>query len=1124
MAAWTERSPGMHISAFALSLLTFSLIMVVASASTAAAQEFPPTVAWLLEGDQVKGIIQTSPDTLAVAIGGAKPSLRILQVSPELAIGYEVTAEVPLPGPPVQMAFDGNKYVAVATTNGFINIYNIFNLSESYIFGLPSEPRKLLFVNGSLVVLTRSLSPRLPGGALYIIVPGRSGWAEARPIIGTLLRERLESIVPINVIPVKQVNATGSAYQEALVLYQNVPVTVYTMEAVITFKIDNSTIGNVNGTIYVFDENATRFLGSGQVIEGRASIGLLSLEFPARIYVMVNGTCYSTIISRDNVTIIDGRATLSGQLVISQADRAVCPRLPRAYQLALLTVKPTGPSLEPIDVNITALSFNILDAERQGDTILLLVGGERLGIGGTAYKGQGFAYLKVSLAGGANVVSDTRFYASIGQPTSAFIFADGQGFVVGTDKGVVYAATRGPAGSYLLTWAAKIPGRIRGVAAAASPAGQHFVLAYDDLGDIEIYMYGSDGVLVPLINPQLGYFQANSTINGHVLTGKRALGATNNGILTVDHIDTLAARGPLPLNMIMARNVDLKVVDEYGDRLLNYTVTYSILSPAGTAVTSRSFNVFNKTVVQVPCISGLVTAVTIVPRDGLHDNTTVTVDCSSRTSVEAVVPRRTFTLTLVFHDTYSGKAPIGDLNVTIVNTRTGEAHTYNVSRGSERLELRLKYSEYNITVSDPTRLLYQAFTTTLKLDRDVSLEINLERRPARVQIVISTRHTAVPRDYMHILIATPEGETLFETTTTTPAVGKPVMVTALTPYRGPALLNISLSAARKDMKPFYQGVQRNFTIGLGGATLTVELKPVKYRLSVRVVSNDTGEPVPSTIEVYTAHKGRRLFRIDNSTSADVEVLRGNYTVVVTPLPDPLSKLPFYEPKTVNVSVPGDTSVTVKLVRVRTVILVKVKDPYNPAGTLIDRVTVTVDNHKIAEIKANEPLKPLRLPVRVNGSIVVFKPEKKEIYKQITKTLKPKDNGTLVIIQRNMYNVKLSVLDDEGKPVGAASINVTGLDLRYVTSAVTDSSGIAVLTLPYGSYEICCTRQGFKPKCITIQVTGATETTMALVPEPITVVKRYLPVFSALIFAVITIVVVRMYFKRILAKLAVEEEF
>ena len=301
----------------------------------------------------------------------------------------------------------------------------------------------------------------------------------------------------------------------------------------------------------------------------------------------------------------------------------------------------------------------------------------------------------------------------------------------------------------------------------------------------------------------------------------------------------------------------------------------------------------------------------------------------------------------------------------------------------------------------------------------------------------------------------------------------------------------------------------------------IRLRPMKYRLEVATRGSDTGAPVPSTIIVY--HTGKQVAKEKTNGTAVFNLVRGTYTVKAEPLPPKGYRLPLYSSAEKNVTLEGNTSLTLKLARTRELTNITIRDPYSPRGTLIDDVVVKVDGVEAATIKKGS-IGRVTLPLLINGSKVELE-SKHKLYPRIEKKLKPSKKPITVAYPRATSKLTIYVLNDVGQPVAGAHVTVSGVDVRYSTSGITLPDGTLDVNLPIGKYSICVSVPGYNPACTTAVVTlKPSRVSMTVTPKPLTIVMRYSNLIAITVFAIVVVVIIRRYFKKVLERFTQEEEF
>ncbi len=1036
-----------------------------------------------------------------------------------------------LPGKPVKIDYDGRLYVVTVTDNGFISVIDINELTTYSIFGIPGDIIETFFINKSVAILSK-LSREV--NSTYILTPGTTGWGEARLVVGTLLPTREEGLNPVQLVPIVKQFGKHNVYPEALVLYEKKPYLKYTL-VVYVATTENSTLVPLSGALVYVYATANRLVGQGIVGEnGLALIPIEEAVFPLKLIVEVRNNCYSFQISEEDTILVDNTINVTTSIVISNMSApSVCPKPERRYVMAVLRYSNGKINMTPLGVDIEAVKFRVLWAQRLiNDSYFIIVGGQELSIGDIEYKGTGFAYLIVNSIDGAFEVVDHKYYSTVNDvPIVASASIDSHLFTIGTRNGMVYIAGLGATG-YELLWPFKLVNAIRGLRVIALTEDTYLIAAYDDKS-FNIYAISlRDKTARPLLGSNKGIvlLPYGENINDIEFLNKRTvIIATNRGAYIIKNINKLMYENIMDITEILVKYLDVNIVDEYGRRVNQYNISYNLLY-GNTTIDKQSLSVHENETISVPCINNATLTLMVAPLNPIYTSITKNVTCTAHlyenSSITIKVPLHKYKVNITFVDEDLGSPPQTILHIIFVNTYTSKKFEYNVTVTNRigSLSTELKAGEYNVSVIDISGKLYNDFTFKLSVYNNTSQRIVLERKPIRVIVRINSEHKPKITDTMIIeIVDTLTGNIVFRDHYDAPRSGAPVISQFDTTYRGTAILRITFKAPEKEMMPYYENVTKNIQLYNELEYVEITLQPKKYRLEVNVRSDD-GHPIDASI-IIKSTEGEKIAEFDKTSSALTFVTRGEYVVIIDPSPINMTNIRLYENKTTKINVYKDIRLNVVVKKLREFISIILVDPFVPNGGIMDNVTIYLDGAFYKKVTKSPRRIVIRIPVLMKGSKLSIKPETKKIYTETQRDILIQDNGTVVNLERRMYTIKLVVIDDEGNGVKAASVNVQGIDVIYTSSSVTDVDGLAALMLPYGTYNIQVTARGYEDYQLPgFTVTGDATVSIILKPRPFTILKRYLNIISAIIFASVLLVFARIYFKRILEKLATEEEF
>jgi hypothetical protein len=1106
--------------------------MVIKASHALAEDRVPPYAYSVLQDENILDIIVLNNTVFAVtAIEGGQNNPIMLVVTLK---NYSLTPHVLstlLPGEPKKVDYEGKQYIVSVTDNGFVTAIDVNSLLAYSVFGIPGDVIEAFFINKSVAILSE-LSREV--NSTYILTPGTTGWSEARLVVGTLLPMREEGLNPVQLVPVVEQFGEHNVYHEALVLYEKKPYMRYTLAAYIATAVNSTLVPLSGAPVYVYT-TTNKLVGEGVVGEG--GLALIPIEeaaFPLKLIIRVGNSCYSVQVSEEDTVLVGDTINVTTSIVIDNTSiPSVCPKPERKYVMAVLRYSEGRINMTPLGVDIEAVKFRVLWAQRLvNNSYFIIVGGQELSIGDIEYKGSGFAYLIVSNRDGAFEVVDHKYYSTVNDvPIVASASIDARVFTVGTRAGMVYIAGLGVSG-YELLWPFKLASAIRGLRTVELTEDTYLIAAYDDKS-FNIYAISlRDKTARPLLGSNRGIvlLPHGENINDiEFLNARTIIIATNRGAYIIRNIDKLLHENIMDIGGILVKYLSVNVVDEYGRKVDQYNISYSLFY-GNTTIDKQVLSVHENETASVPCIEGATLTLAVTPLNPIYTNVIENITCTEHlyndSSITVKVPLREYTVNLTFVDEDIGLPPQAVLHIILANTYTNQKFEYNVTVTNRigQLSIKLKAGEYNVSVIDTSGKLYKDFTFKLDVYNNTSQKVILERKPIRVIVTVNSEYKPKTTDTMILeIVDALTGKIVFRDHYDAPRSDAPVITQFDTTYRGKAILRITFKAPEAEMMPYYENVVQNIRLYNELEYVEVTLQPKKYKLEISV-RDENGHPVNANIIIKSA-EGEKVAEFAGRSLASTFVTRGEYTVIIDPSPINMTGIRLYENKTIRIEVYKDISISVTLKKLREFISITLVDPFTLNGGIMDNVTIYLDGAFYKKVTRAAQKMTVRIPVLIKGSKLSIKPETKRIYTEVQREILVQDNGTVVSLERRMYTIKLVVIDDEGNGVKAASVNVQGIDVTYMSSSVTDVDGLATLMLPYGTYNIQVTAREYDDYQLSgFTVTGDATVSIILRPKPFTILKRYLNIISAVIFATVLLVFARIYFKKILEKLATEEEF
>jgi len=1115
-----------------LMLTTVLLASMLLSAAAEAGE--PGLIARYVYSGYVKDVTAIDDSKVLLLVSGDQPRAVVLTLDPRLHVVVRDERWWPLPGEPLAGAVspEGQLVAVAAAAGSGGSVVEVLDerLNLLSMLGVPAYPKRMFFVNDTLMVLA-SLSDGT-SNVLYALAPGRLGWGEARILVGNLLPNRLENINPLQLVPVVY---PDGAVRDAVLLYRVEPVKSWVLSMIVYAAAGNTTVPASGGEVRVYgvasNDSIETFMGAAAIgVNGTANVPIIPPQnFTSLVaYVFHNGSCYRVELPVSSIIFQAGIAAASKPVILSpELLHPSCPPPLAEYKLAYIHVTNTTVNVVdmPLSFDTSIGSLQLLRAYKLGDTLYLWLGGsgpvmEQL----CGFTGNTPGFAVVPIKAGEARLEEARCYASVGAPTAASSTPDGGLVAVATSTAQVYLAARRGDG-YQLIWAQRLAAAPVHVYTAAGENG-YAVAAADG---------GSPGrLLVALAGGKLDYtfdgawkaLTLDSRVNALSGAGAAVYVATEKGLLVIE--GALADPGaPSRLEDILVHNITLVLVDAVNGSSVAVEASYRLVyqaAPEPIVVLEGSAK--GNGSILLPCGPGSVLEANITPLSAFYRPERLLLSCDNvRGEVRVELQRADARLVMRFVDSYTMEPPIGLFNVTVTGVDTGFNRSLQLGfeRGDNTLVLQLPAGVYSVTVLGPEDLYMPYTIATVNVIGNTSLDVTLQRRAATVTIVLRATETSNPPDTLVVKVIGENNLLIYETNVTAPEGGKAELRFA-TLYRGAATLEVTAVPSGGAKASFYRNTSKQFEIWGLESSVELQLEPALYPLTVTVRAADTGERLASNITVLDTRGKIEIASAVNVSEATFNLKRGRYQVHIAPVPSrEYMGFRLYSNKTIPVDVGPAVTLRVELERVREPTPVLIKDPFSLNNEVIDTVTIYLDGRKVYTWNEGDKTTTLNLPVKLDGSVLEVE-SKRNLYKPLKEKLKPTNKTVVVVLERKTFRITVKLLDDTGNPVGAATIRVRGLNLKYETQAITDDNGVALLDLPFGSYQFCYEAPGYLPECHTVTVQGTQEVSYVLKPQPITLVKRYMPLIIAVAISAALIAIVRYYFKRVVERLAAEEEF
>ena len=1011
--------------------------------------------------------------------------------------------------------------IAVGLSNGVIDILAA-NGSLIYEFATPSAPSALAFVGRTLLVLERV------GGenVLYAVAPTTLGWFEARLAVGNLVSVREERLIPLQLLRVD-----GAPW--ALLLAEAKPLNLTAgaaqLSGVLLAAGPNNTLTPLSNAVVVSVDPASGTI-LGNTTTG--STGAFTVPVPPRftsivLYVEVNNTCYSFTVSANMATRIGNSYTLNTPLVLRPGTPPVaCPREVKGYRLLLLKpgTEPLQPATELLQVNLSSTQLRLVDAYLNEGRLYIWVEGQGL-VTGANTRLPTLLSMVVDSKTLTPLKQLWRYYYTPEPVTTVTHSPDAGLALAATSRGLVLAAAR-VNGAYTLLWSTQAGGPVTALLAQRlGNTSYYLAAAATSRGTLSAaYISPATGKARLLTSSNgLPYIQLGAPVTALAATPPALAAATTRGVAAINNVLTPSAPGETisSLKPYTLTKQAIRVLDERGNIVNSFTVTYALTYNGTVLYKGKALGENGEAEIMTIYVANI--SLNITPLDTIHVPTRIETRCSKL--VENPVLKlaiRNFTLTLRLLDSYTGNPPETPLEITIESRHLAKPIRLSYRPGAAAAyTLSLKADTYNITVQDLTHSLYYTYTATVSLYSDKTVTIRLARIPVLLTVAITSSYTAKPNDILVITLEAPNGKKLAEARLPAPAAGMTKRIDLVTRYRGKAYIVVKPQPTGGAKAAFYAPEKIEVNLTKTRIEAEVRLKPMKYRLEVATRASDTGAPVPSIIAVYSS--GKAVAKEKTRGEAVFELLRGSYTVKAEPLPPRGYRLPLYSGAESNVTLEGNASVTLELRRTRKLTNVTIRDPYSPNGALIDDVTVKVDGVEAAELKKGS-IGKVTLPLLLNGSKVELE-SKHKLYPRMEKKLKPSAKPITIAYPRATSKLTIYVLNDVGQPVAGAHVTITGVDVRYSTSGITLPDGTLDVNLPIGKYQVCVSVPGYNPACTSATVgVKPVRVSMTVTPKPLTIVMRYSNLIAITVFAIVVVVIIRRYFKKVLERFTQEEEF
>ncbi len=1112
-------------------LLALAVLLASALTAAAARAEQPPFTAEYLTNSSVAFLWNTSKAIYAVTVDGGRARL----------LALNLTSPAPLPrisarplaqyaARPQTAAIDSYispHYIGVVLPTSQVELLKLTDGSV-HEYAISGTPVASAFVNTTFLVLSKEAK----GNTLYAFSPSKLGWYEARLRVGDLLPTRRENINPLSLVPVHTLTPSGiDVGRKAVMIAESKAVNVTggaTLAGMVFTSGANATLRPLqNATVYVVDLTLGALVGAATT----TATGSFTAPAPAGfkqlvLYVQAKRGCYSfTITPNDVIKVRTDYFILRNPLVIrNNTLPTLCPSEQKPYRLFLVEPgrNPLTPTFTPINLNITTTSLNILLVFEQNNTLYIVASVP-------TKQGLTLQIIPVNEATLNPIPENIRTYYIGAEPVLAEVSADGKLILITLSNGEVLVASRSN-GAYQLLWSTSIDSKptAASIGRTGSPNSNYYSIAVGSangnlaivyinpvVGNVHVYTYREG---LPYI--KTGYHASSFVFR----KGDLILATSNRGIAAVAAIASSVHQGYLqslaPYRLTEAK---IRVVDEIGRPLKRFNISYK----AFIDINGSRILVLNETrtgsngIAEIGVIPVLTYNITITPLDRIH----VPVERSNITGSTLLaatafkVDLRILNVELRLVDTYTGGAPQAPLKIRIYNDTLNINLTLTVQKGTSTAVVKLKPGTYRVQVRDLSSLYYHPLEERVTVKpENRTLTISLTRLAAIVRVVLLSKYNPTPNDKLRVELLKPDGEKLAGIEVQAPTRQTPRRVAFATAYRGVALLRIQ-PLPQNSTAPFYREITVQVNISSLHINKRIELQPMLYAVKISLV-DERNKPVNATYYVYVFNTTKVVAKA-SGLSVEFMLTRGRYDVRAVP---DSGKLPFplYKSVKKTIDIAGNLSIVLRTTKVRVLTNITVFDPYSPTRVLIDDLRVYLDGKPVGILKkGTKPL--LRLPLSIKSSNITFK-SMHGIYKDYHRSVKPSNKTVKIAIPRKLIKTVVYVVNDVGEPVGGATVSFTGVDTRYATSSISAPDGTAEATLPYGKYRICVTASGYNQACTTALIAKPFKTTIVVTPKPMTIVMRYSSLIAITVFAIVMVVIVRAYFRKVLERFTTEEEF